>query len=160
MRVLAEVKAITTSIIVLHPAEPRVLCVRHPAFHLWMFPGGHVDDGEAPHVAVLRELDEEVGLTVQLLDHSELPQWSLGGNRRLPQPLAIIEEALPDGGCYVDMIYVGLAYHANLRFTSEIDTAEWFDIVQLRGLQTTYPIRELSAHVLAHAPQFRMRTNR
>jgi 8-oxo-dGTP pyrophosphatase MutT (NUDIX family) len=120
-----------------------------------MFPGGHVEIGETPHVAALREAEEEVGLAVLLRDSSDLPSWSDDRNRRLPQPLAMIEEALPDGGCYVDVVFVGLAARSDLRLTGEIDEADWFDGVQLEQLETIYPIRELALRVLRSMREWR-----
>ncbi|HET9139158.1 NUDIX hydrolase [Actinophytocola sp.] len=40
-----------------------VLLVDHVKAGLWLFPGGHVDDGEDPCRTVLRESAEELGIT-------------------------------------------------------------------------------------------------
>ena len=37
---------------------------RHKRLGIWMQPGGHIDAGEGPHEAALREADEELGLPV------------------------------------------------------------------------------------------------
>ncbi len=42
--------------------QGRVLLVRHSYIDGWHFPGGGVDCGEAPENAVVREMEEEVGL--------------------------------------------------------------------------------------------------
>ncbi len=51
---------------VIHDHTGRVLLARRPAGRhmagLWEFPGGKVDDGEAPAAALVRELAEELGV--------------------------------------------------------------------------------------------------
>ena len=48
--------------------DGRVLIARRlagkPMAGLWEFPGGKVDDGETPEMALIRELDEELGIQV------------------------------------------------------------------------------------------------
>ena len=49
-------------------ADGRVLLAKRPAGRplagLWEFPGGKVEAGETPEAALVRELDEELGITV------------------------------------------------------------------------------------------------
>lgn len=50
-------------------ADGRVLVQRRPPGKpmagLWEFPGGKVDTGETPEAALIRELDEELGISVE-----------------------------------------------------------------------------------------------
>lgn len=57
---------VTSSGIVL--SHRGVLFHRHRRLHRWLQPGGHVDCGESPAEAVLREVEEETGLVVHHLD--------------------------------------------------------------------------------------------
>src|SRR5579862_6726222 len=114
----APMRSFTTSVVLVHPTAPELLCVRHPLFGTWMFPGGKVEPGEAPHIAAQREIAEEVGLGMTLVDASDLPSWSEAGNTRLPHPIAMIEERLPNihppGRFYIDIVYVGIALEAQI----------------------------------------------
>lgn len=47
----------------------KVLFVRHPS-RGWEIPGGHVESGETPEIALMRELKEETGL------EGTLVQWN------------------------------------------------------------------------------------
>lgn len=47
---------------VIEDGQGRVLLVRHSYLSGWHFPGGGVDRGEPPDAAVVREMEEEVGL--------------------------------------------------------------------------------------------------
>ncbi|WP_047573085.1 NUDIX domain-containing protein, partial [Pseudomonas syringae] len=43
------------------------LLIHHAALGIWVQPGGHVDPGESPVLAALRELLEETGVIGELL---------------------------------------------------------------------------------------------
>jgi 8-oxo-dGTP pyrophosphatase MutT (NUDIX family) len=145
----ALIHSFTASIAVMHPVEPKLLCVRHPTFGKWMFPGGRVEPGEAPHTAALREVTEEVGLSVTLADLSNLPHWSHNGNIRLPHPIAMIKERLPHrpDQFYLDIVYVGTAESAQLSLHAEVSEADWLDRHMLHRLPTSFPIQELAAQI-------------
>ena len=59
---------ITVVAAVIHDEEGRVLLAQRPEGRhmggLWEFPGGKIDDGEAPGEALVRELDEELGIEI------------------------------------------------------------------------------------------------
>jgi 8-oxo-dGTP diphosphatase len=53
---------------ILRAGDSVLMCHRHPAREwfpdVWDFPGGHVEPDEAPQQALVRELDEELGVTI------------------------------------------------------------------------------------------------
>ena len=77
---------------VLYADERALLCHRHPDRlwypNVWDLPGGHVDTGESPAVALARELNEELGISVdppatdpfavlRLEDDLEMSTWAI-----------------------------------------------------------------------------------
>ena len=52
---------VTASAVVLDPAGRATLLVLHRKVGLWLQPGGHIDAGETPEQAALRETLEETG---------------------------------------------------------------------------------------------------
>jgi 8-oxo-dGTP pyrophosphatase MutT (NUDIX family) len=58
----ADLTHVTASAVVVGPRG--VVLHRHRRLHRWMQPGGHIDPGEAPEDAVVRECVEETGLKV------------------------------------------------------------------------------------------------
>lgn len=53
---------VTASAVVVTPDRSRVLLHRHKRLGLWLQPGGHIDPGELPWDAAVREVREETGL--------------------------------------------------------------------------------------------------
>ena len=62
------IKIVLVAACALVDADGRVLIAQRPAGKpmagLWEFPGGKVEDGEAPEQSLIRELQEELGIVV------------------------------------------------------------------------------------------------
>ncbi len=57
--------------------KDKVLLIHHKKLDKWLPVGGHVEDNESSDDAILREIREEVGLEVELLN---IPQMPIKGN--------------------------------------------------------------------------------
>lgn len=58
---------ITASAFILDKAQKHVLLIHHMGLNRWLQPGGHIDAGEVPLQAAIREALEETGLKIRAL---------------------------------------------------------------------------------------------
>jgi len=110
----------------------------HAKLEMWLPPGGHIDRDELPHEAALREVEEELGIAVDLI----APKSDLESStaQSLPQPQHFLLEDINTcegkvGHQHIDFVFYGESPHR------EIDPAdgeaaasewEWFTAEQLR----------------------------
>jgi 8-oxo-dGTP pyrophosphatase MutT (NUDIX family) len=85
--------------------EDRTLLLWHPLLKMWVPPGGHIEAGEEPSEALLREIREETGVEASILS-AEKP-LGLDYPRQLPAPYTILLENSPETPPHqhIDLIY-------------------------------------------------------
>jgi len=61
-------KHFTASALILND-ENKVLLLFHKKLNVWLYPGGHIENNETPDMAVKREVLEETGLEVEIIEN-------------------------------------------------------------------------------------------
>ena len=125
--------------------EGRALLLLHRKLGKWLPPGGHIDAHELPDMAALREVEEETGLHVVLLDAGA----ELGPVRRLAQPICILLEHIAPHHEHIDLIYVARVVAGELRHApDEIHASRWYDADVLGGAETAADVRDLGRRAI------------
>ena len=112
---------------------------RPPAYGLFTLPGGGVEIGETLHQAIIREVREETGLTIEPL--------GLAGHR---------EAIARDRDGKVERHFVILPFTArwiagDVALNEELAEARWIAPAELAGLKTTEGLAEIVAAAFAIA---------
>ena len=103
----------------------------------WSLPGGVVEAGEELHAAVVREVREETGLTVQVGDVVEvLDRITRDADGRIEFHYVIID-------------YVCRVAGGSLACASDADDAQWVDRAELTGYDLTTKVAEVIARAFA-----------
>lgn len=89
-----------------------------PYQNLWTFPGGRMDEAESIEQCAIREVQEELGLTVR-------------------NPHHVMTQALGRDGTYRLAIFTTTDYSGTIRPSEEISDYKWADPGMLLALRTT-----------------------
>ncbi len=84
--------------------KSKVLLVWHEKLRKWLPPGGHVEEGELPTEAVIREVLEETGYAVKLRDRTP-PDGNEERVQVLPLPHHIQVEYIDEQHDHLDLAY-------------------------------------------------------
>lgn len=131
----------TASAFIVH--EDKVLLVHHKKLDSWLQIGGHIELDEDPDTALMREIEEECGLEVEVLSEKApckttdvtTPQW---------RPHFVNLYQITDTHQHVDMVYVCRAKTTD--FTLEEKSHHdmgWFTAEETKDLKMFDNTREL-----------------
>lgn len=132
-----------------------MLLVHHRKLDLWLYPGGHIENDEAPDEAAKREVFEETGIEVAIIAEP-LPTYA--NVSALFPPWRILEGATEDKRIgphhHIDFIYVArvvdrsTVYGSSGQFTvadSEIVDCRWVPLDRIKDYKTPSELPDLAA---------------
>ena len=82
--------------------EDKVLLHFHRKLGMWLPPGGHIDKGELPDDAAVREVLEETGIEVELIGEK---RGDVEDPVQLHRPAGVQLENIAPGHQHIDLIY-------------------------------------------------------
>ncbi len=129
--------------------DGRVLLLHHRKLDMWLPFGGHIDPGEDPDQALLREAREETGFEVEILgDRVEFEQEDVIA---LARPETILLELIEPGHYHVDLIYFVRPVGGAQRLASQEHHAlRWFTWDDLDDPVLTDDVRVLGRRAIEH----------
>jgi ADP-ribose pyrophosphatase YjhB (NUDIX family) len=125
----------------------RVLLLFHPKIGLWLPPGGHVEPGELPDEAAVREVLEETGVRCRLVgEHGVEVEYP----RQLIRPYGVQVENIRPGVQHIDLVYFAVAEEDSWMISDEFsarDRAGWYAPADLPVLGANDEIQQWAAKV-------------
>lgn len=109
-RYAAEAYHFTVAVFVVE--QGHVLLHLHARTGLWLPPGGHIEPGELPDEAALREVMEEAGIAVRLVGGTGIDHHAEDAPRQLVRPEGVqLEDISPDHQ-HIDLVYFAVPEHS------------------------------------------------
>lgn len=106
---------LTVAAVCIHDARGRLLTVRKRGTSRFMLPGGKLEPGETPAEAAVREIAEEVGISLNHRELGLLGEWHV---QAANEPDTMIEST----------VYTAEVDRPVPRIAGEIDELRWLDV--------------------------------
>ncbi|MCL4363040.1 NUDIX domain-containing protein [Candidatus Marsarchaeota archaeon] len=137
-------RCIVAGSIIFNAPKDEVLLIKHKKLGVWLPPGGHVEAGEFPYEAAVREAKEETGLDIELLG-SRAFDYSNDEAATLVKPFATIYENVPykdERHIHFDMVYLATSKSGEISLNrDESDGIRWFSYNDVKNINTFENVR-------------------
>ena len=126
----------------------RVLLHQHKKYKTWFPTGGHLESSELPHEAALREVKEETGFEVHLVNTEFAPAIDLGRVKRVPAPFCVLYEGDVEEQ-FLDFIYAATTTEIEPHpQNGESTTFKWFSIDELNSSEVKTHVKNTAIAIL------------
>ncbi len=127
--------------------EGKVLLHRHRKLGVWLPPGGHIEEGELPDEAAVREVWEETGLRIELVGER---REDIADPVQLHRPAGVQLENIAPGHQHIDLIYFAKpAGSAEVRDEFARDQVGWYGPEDWDGMRVNAEVRGWCERALA-----------
>lgn len=138
----------TVAVFVVH--EGHVLLHPHKKLGMWLPPGGHIDAPELPDEAAVREVQEEAGITVELLGDRGIQTDDPDMPLQLVRPEGIQLENISEDHQHIDLIYFARVVDPPRFGMPEVLTSmAWFREEQLSSIDLNAEVSAWATRALA-----------
>ena len=146
-------KLITATVYVIN--NEKVLLHEHKKYHTWFPLGGHVESDEFPHEAAIREVKEESGLDVTLLETELAPPIELARVERIPAPFCLLHEGDGANENFFDFIYIAKTSETELYPASnESKKFKWFSYDELLKCEIKPHVKNTALAILNYCKKY------
>jgi len=126
--------------------EDKLLLTLHTKLGKWLFPGGHVEEGEMPDEAAIREVKEETGLDFKFAHYGEIEETEDEIERRAI-PIYSNVHSVGDHNHYC-LFFAGTG-EGEITISEESKDLKWFTLEEIEQLEKTpESIKKLARHIL------------
>lgn len=121
--------------------KDKVLLRRHDKYKIWLSVGGHIELDEDPNQAAVREVKEEVGLDIRLINSNFISNETDEYKELMP-PRFLNRHRINEKHEHVTMVYFGIAKNDNIKQgENEVsDEVKWFNAGELDNPE--YKVKE------------------
>lgn len=132
------------SAFVINPKNKKILLVKHGDYEKWLQPGGHIEEGETPEEAAIREVYEETGLKITLIGE-RFPRED-----DLIRPLGIQCNRKKDGNRFIDIIYASTPNDITIKpkINDESTSIGWFSRNELDRMPVFQDVKITMDYIL------------
>lgn len=132
----------TVEVFIVH--KDRVLLRMHDKYKIWLSVGGHIELDEEPNQAAVREVREEVGLDVKLVDTLKTIDIDQADHTELIPPTFLNVHKINDAHKHVGLVYFATTDSTEVKPEKPDDKWKWVTKEELQKM-------DLRPHVKLYA---------